>query len=350
MHPAPRGYAGGVPPELVPNSTSAIVVRLTRKGAVVETSAGETLETGVAGRLHRDDRRETSPVAVGDEVTVAREGAATTITAVAPRRSVILRPEVAGRWKRQILVANADRAVLIFACRDPDPSSGLIDRLLVACHAGNVPPLLVFNKSDLGPGPAAEAIIGVYERLGYEVLRASAATGDGIPPLRRLLRGRRCVFAGPSGAGKSSLVNRALPGVRLRTGEISAVTGKGKHTTTAAQLVRVPPGEPGEVSADGAPAAQAAPADGAPGEAERPGHVIDTPGIKEFGLTGIPARELDLHFPEFPVPGRCTFRDCRHLSEPGCAVRKAVEAGDVARSRYDSYRTFLAEIEDDERR
>lgn len=342
-----------MPSDPCPNSTLAIVVRLTRKGAVVETSAGEMLETGVAGRLHRDDRRETSPVAVGDEVTVAREGAATTITAVAPRRSVILRPEVAGRWKRQILVANADRAVLIFACRDPEPSSGLIDRLLVACHAGNVPPLLVFNKSDLGPGPAAEAIIGVYERLGYEVLRASAATGDGIPPLRRLLRGRRCVFAGPSGAGKSSLVNRALPGVRLRTGEISAVTGKGKHTTTAAQLVRVPPGDPDHESAaesaDGLPPVHGVGA-GATSAAERPGHVIDTPGIKEFGLTGIPARELDLHFPEFPVPGRCTFRDCRHLSEPGCAVRKAVETGEVARSRYDSYRTFLAEIEDDERR
>jgi ribosome biogenesis GTPase len=311
-----------------------VVVRLTRKGAFVETADAETLEAGVAGRLHRDDRRETSPVAVGDEVTIEREGTATTITAVAPRRSVILRPEVSGRWKRQILVANADRAVLIFAGRDPDPHAGLVDRLLVACHAGNVPPLLVFNKADLGAGPEATRLIAVYERLGYEVLHASATDGTGIEALRGLLAGRRCVFAGPSGAGKSSLVNRALPGVRLRTGEISHVTGKGKHTTTAAQLVRVPP-LPGETGGDSAGSA-------------RSGHVIDTPGIKEFGLAGIPPRELDLHFPEFPVPGRCSFRDCRHLSEPGCAVRTAVEAGEVARSRYDSYRTFLAEIEADE--
>jgi ribosome biogenesis GTPase len=240
------------------------------------------------------------------------------IVAVAPRTSVLLRPEVSGRWRRQVLVANADRALLVFAHADPAPAAGLVDRLLVACHAGDVPPILVFNKCDLPTSERSESLIRLYEGLGYEVLRTSAARGDAVDRLRGLLRGRRCVFAGPSGAGKSSLINRVLPGVALRTGEISGASGKGKHTTTAAQLVRVP---------------------------DDSAYAVDTPGVKEFGILGIAPRDLALHFPEFPVPDGCRFQDCRHESEPGCAVRSGAEAGTLARSRYDSYRALLAELE-----
>jgi ribosome biogenesis GTPase / thiamine phosphate phosphatase len=300
----------------------ATVLRVDRKRVLVDLEDGQVLETQLRGRVADSRGRRTSAVAVGDRVSVERDGDGGVIVGVEPRRSELLRPEVAGRWRRQVLVANADRAVLVFAHRDPEPAPGLVDRLLVACHAGDAPPVLVFNKADLGPTEASAAVIRLYEGLGYEVLRASAATGEAVDRLAALLRDRCSVFAGPSGTGKSSLLNRLLPGVELRTGEISAA-GKGRHTTTAAQLVRIPGGR---------------------------GHTIDTPGVKEFGLVGIAPRELALHFPEFPVPNQCRFLDCRHVSEPGCAVRAAVDDGRIAASRRESYLEFLRELEEDDER
>lgn len=302
----------------------ATVLRVDRRGAVVDLEDGTVLDAVVRGRLHHGDRRETNPVAVGDHVQVERHGTAEcSIVEVEARRSVLHRPEIHGRWRRQVLVANADLAVLVFAYRDPVPATGLVDRLLVACHAGDVPPTLVFNKSDLEPAPETTALILLYERLGYRVLRTSAERAEGIEALAGLVRDRCTVFAGPSGAGKSSLINRVLPGVALRTGEISRSTGKGKHTTTSAWLVRVPGSR---------------------------GHVIDTPGVREFGLAGIDPQSTALHFPEFPDPGTCRFDDCRHVSEPGCALLAALAEGSVAASRYASYKTFLQELEEDLRR
>jgi ribosome biogenesis GTPase len=301
---------------------TATVLRVDRKRVLVDGADGTQLEAQIRGKVAEARGRQTSSVAVGDLVRIEREGDAAVIVAILPRKSALLRPEIAGRWRRQVLVANADRAVLVFAQHDPRPSAGLVDRLLVACHAGDVPPVLVFNKSDLPADDEAAALVRLYEGLGYEVIRTSAERGNGVDRLAALLAGRCSVFAGPSGAGKTSLVNRALPGVQMRTGEISRATGKGKHTTTAAQLVRIAGG----------------------------GHVVDTPGIKEFGLVGIAPRDLALHFPEFPVPNRCRFLDCRHLSEPGCAVSAAAATGELAASRLESYREFLAELELEERR
>lgn len=302
----------------------ATVLRIDRKSVVVDLDDGTVLEGTVRGRLHHGHRRETSPVAVGDVVTIDAPGAGTcTVTGVAPRRSVLLRPEIHGRWKQQVLVANADVAVLIFAHRDPVPSAGLVDRLLFACHAGGVAPALVFNKADLVPDDATAALLALYAGLGYRLLRTSAESGEGIDGLAALVRDRCCVFAGPSGTGKTSLLNRVLPGLELRTGEISRVTGKGRHTTTAARLVRIPGGT---------------------------GHVIDTPGIREFGISGIAPDEAALQFPEFPDPGSCRFADCAHAAEPGCAVRDALASGRLAKSRYDSYRTFRRELEEEHRR
>lgn len=299
------------------------MLRVDRKRVVVGAADGTTVEAQIRGRVAGGSGRMTSAVAVGDRVALERdERGGAVIAGVEPRTSVLMRPEVAGRWRRQVLVANADRAVLVFAQRDPEPAAGLVDRLLVACHAGNVPPVLVFNKADLDAGERSASLVRLYEGLGYEVIRASAVRGDGIERLAAILAGRSSVFAGPSGAGKSSLINRVLPGVQLRTGEISAVSGKGRHTTTAAQLVRLAGGD---------------------------GFVIDTPGVKEFGLLGIPPAELALHFPEFPVPNQCRFLDCRHHAEPGCRVREAATEGGVAASRYESFRAFHAELEADAR-
>jgi ribosome biogenesis GTPase / thiamine phosphate phosphatase len=302
----------------------ATVLRVDRKRAVVDLADGTHLEAVVRGRLHHGDRRETNPVAVGDVVRVERTGEGTcAIVEVEPRRSALLRPEIWGRWKRQVLVANPDNAILVFAYRDPPPAAGLVDRLLFACHAGSVTATLVFNKADLDASPETEALVVLYERLGYRVLRTSALRGDLVEELRALVAGRCTVFAGPSGSGKSSLINRVLPGVTLRTGEISRATGKGQHTTTASQLVRDP---------------------------LTGGYVIDTPGVREFGIAGIDPREAALHFPEFPAPGTCRFDDCRHVSEPGCVVRAALAAGTVPPSRYASYLTFLGELEEEARR
>ncbi len=301
-------------------AAAATVLRVDRKRIVVDTADGTVLTAQIRGRVHRRRGRAKSPVAVGDRVAIERVGDdEAMITGVAERTSVLLRPEVQGRWRNQVLVANADRAVLVFAYADPTPHGGLVDRLLVACHAGEVPPLLVFNKSDLQADAPTCDLIALYERLGYEVVRTSAASGDGVDRLAALLPDRCSVFAGPSGSGKSSLINRVLPGVHLRTSEISRATRKGRHTTTAASLVRIP------------------------GAA---GHVIDTPGVKEFGITGIAANELALNFPEFPVPNQCRFLDCRHEAEPACAVLGAVEDGSVARTRYGSYRAFRRELEE----
>jgi len=305
-------------PESAGDRDVGLVLRVDRKRILVETAEGQILEASLRSRVHRGRGRQKSPVAVGDRVRFERgaEGVAA-ISEVLPRSSALARPEVHGQWRNQVLVANADRAVLVFAHRDPRPAAGLVDRLLVACHAGHVPPVLVFNKSDLAPDEETAALVALYERLGYELLRTCAETGSGVQELRALLLGRSSVFAGPSGAGKSSLVNAALPGVALRTGEISRHSGKGRHTTTSAQLVRIP--------------------------GDR-GHVVDTPGIKEFGLVGVERRELALNFPEFPVPDQCRFLDCVHEDEPGCAVRAAVADGTVARSRHDSYLTLLHEL------
>lgn len=309
-----------------PPRGQATVLRLTRKGAVVELGGvpgAPEVECAVRGRLHAGKSRETSPVAVGDDVVMERGAdGAVAIAKVLPRRTVLLRPEVHGRWRRQVLVANADRAVLVFSHDLPAPRAGLVDRLLVACHAGGVPPVLVFNKADLAPAAETEALIRVYERLGYDVLRTSADRPGSEDAIRERLVGRRSVVAGPSGTGKTTLVNRAVPGVRLRTGEISRASGKGLHTTTAAQLVRIPGGD---------------------------GLVVDTPGVREFGLVGIAPEDLELQFPEFPVPAQCGFRDCRHRDEPRCAVRAAVADGRVAASRHESYLALLEEVESDAR-
>jgi ribosome biogenesis GTPase len=298
----------------------ALVLRVDRKRVVVELPDGRVRDATLRGSFHRGRGRLKSPVAVGDHVRVDEpEPDDIVIAGLEKRSSVLLRPEIVGRWRNQVLVANADRAVLVFAHADPVPRTGLVDRLLVACHAGHVPPVLVFNKSDLEPSDETRHLIDLYERLGYELVRACAESGEGVDRIVELLRGRNVVFAGPSGTGKSSLINRALPGVELRTGEISRHTGKGRHTTTAAQLVRIP------------------------GDS---GHVIDTPGIKEFGLVEIPPRDLELNFPEFPVPGKCRFLDCAHRAEPGCEVVSAVSRAVVAASRYESYLTFRDELEE----
>jgi ribosome biogenesis GTPase len=293
-----------------------LVLRARSGFYTIATDDGDVVEARLRGKVKRD--RQTSDLAViGDRVTVERLPDGTgAIAAVVPRERRFSRrqPGPRGTWREDVMVANPDLVAMVFAVDRPPPNPRLIDRFLVVAEYNEVPALLVANKVDLLPSEAAEAIFGPYERIGYDVVYASARAGVGVEDLRERLAGRLSIVTGPSGVGKSTLLNALQPGLQLATGEVSAVeSGKGKHTTTHAELL--------------------------PLEGPRGGHVADTPGIRELGLFEIPATELAWCFPEFRDHlGSCAFNDCTHLHEPRCGLRAAVERGDVSEARYDSYR------------
>ena len=216
-----------------------------------------------------------------------------------------------------MIVANPDLVAAVFSCDRPPPNPRLIDRFLVVAEYNEVPVLLVANKVDLVGEDAARTLFEPYRRIGYDVVYASAKADIGLEELRGHLAGRLSIVTGPSGVGKSTLLNALQPGLQLATGDVSEVlSGKGKHTTTHAELH---------------------PLDGSAG-----GYVADTPGIRELGLFQIPTTELASCFPEFrPHLGSCAFNDCTHLHEPRCGLRAAVESSSVREQRYDSYRRLM---------
>ena len=289
-----------------------------RSGFYTVTTESGTYECQLRGRLRRE-RQSDDLVVVGDRVTLTPlDGGQGVIEAVAPRKSRFSRrqPGPRGAWKEDLLAANVDQLVAVFACADPAPHRRMVDRFLVIAEQNEVGAVLVANKVDLCGPDAARATFEVYRSIGYEVIYASARTGEGVETLRGQLANRVSVVAGPSGVGKSSLLNAVHPGLRLNTGDVSMTIHKGRHTTTTAELL---------------------PLHGPMG-----GHVADTPGLREIGLWQIPPDELAWGFPEFrPFLGACRFTDCVHGPEPGCAVTAAVASGSVSAARHDSYRRLL---------
>lgn len=280
---------------------------------------GATIESRMRGRMKRE-RQTTELAVIGDRVALAMlpDGSGM-IEAVEPRRSKFSRrqPGPRGAWKEDLLVANVDQVLVVFACADPPPHLRLVDRFLVVAEANEVEAVLIANKVDLVGEAAARATFGEYERIGYPVEYVSARAAIGVDRLRQRLVGRVSVVTGPSGVGKSTLLNAIQPGLRLATGEVSEVLHKGRHTTVSAELI---------------------PVAGAGG-----GWVADTPGLRELGLFEIPPDEMAMSFPEMrPLLGTCAFRDCTHLHEPRCAVRAAVLRGDVSEARYESYRRLVS--------
>jgi ribosome biogenesis GTPase len=264
------------------------------------------------GKLKRDTPR----VVVGDVVQLEREpgGELFGIVGVEERSSLLERRTPEGRGTRPV-AANLDQVLVVSAALDPAPVPQLVDRLLVLAEANSLPAAAIVNKVDLNPGTA---LTDRLRAAGYEVFVTSATTGEGIAELRARLQGRVSLVTGPSGVGKSSLLNAVQPGLRLRTGEISAKGRRGKHTTVSAVMIPLHGG----------------------------GYLLDTPGFSEVGLWGIDPRELASCFPEMrPCIGKCRYADCRHVSEPGCTIRAAVEQGSIAADRYQSYRVLLDEIE-----
>ena len=299
-----------------------------REGIVVKASGGfYTVHTPdgawvcrLPGRLKRE-RSDTDLVAVGDRVRVDTQRRSPRIVEILPRRSKLSRraPDPhrarAGSDREQIIVANPDQAVFVFACHNPDPHLRMLDRYLVSAEVENLPALVIANKIDLASLEEAREKFGVYERLGYTVHYTCALSGAGVEPLRDCLRERVSVLSGPSGVGKSSLLNALQGGLGLAARAISAATGKGRHTTVTIQLL---------------------PFEG--------GYIADTPGVRALGLWDVAPEQIAWGFREFrPWLGKCKFNDCRHVDEPDCAVRAAAERGALTRERYESYLRMLEE-------
>jgi ribosome biogenesis GTPase len=275
------------------------------------TPGGEVTAV-LRGKARRDayDR-----VVVGDRVTLDAGDARGVfgITGVEPRRNLLERRTPLQRGNRPV-AANLDRVFVVTATANPAPLPQLMDRLCAIAAANEIPVAVVLNKTDLEPG--AE-LAGRYRRAGYPVYQVSSQSGQGLEPLFAELRGKESLLTGASGVGKSSLLNRLQPGLALRTREIGERIRRGRHTTVAAVLVPLEGG----------------------------GWLVDTPGFSEVGLWGIEPRELASCFPEMIVPlERCKFADCSHRTEPGCAVREAVEQGSVHPERYASYLVLLEEL------
>ncbi len=307
------------------NSKLGTVIKAQSGFFWVRTDSG-VLRCVLRGRLKRN--RVGSDIAtIGDRVrlqpTIAGEGA---IEEVLPRRSKLARRAAGSRgmWKEDVLVANLDQLVAVFAVADPEPHLRMLDRYLVTAELNELDVIVVANKCDLRSPGEAHALFALYQRIGYHVLYTSAARGDGVDTLRAGLEGNISALSGPSGVGKSSLLNAVQPGLALRTGSVTAAganAGKGRHTTVAAELL--PLGSPDAPS----------------------GYVVDTPGIRELGLWQVPPAELDRGFREFqPLVDACFFQPCSHLHEPDCAVREAVARGEIDQARYTSYARLREEL------
>jgi ribosome biogenesis GTPase len=289
---------------------AALIVRSQSGFFTVHTESG-VLTCRLRGRLKQGPRLG-DIAAVGDHVRVSRLPDGTgMVEAIEARARALVRldPRPQGVYQ-QVILANPDQAVFVFACARPTPHLRMLDRFLVIAEKGGIPAFIVANKIDLVGREAAEGIFGFYPAVGYPVLYACAKTGEGVAELRRRLAGRVSALAGPSGVGKSSLLNAVQPGLGLAVREISAAFKKGRHTTAVRELF---------------------PLDGG-------GYVADMPGMRSLALWDTEPEELDGYFPELaPLVSHCQFSDCSHKSEPGCAVRAAVEAGTVSPERYESY-------------
>jgi ribosome biogenesis GTPase len=314
---------------------------LTGTGGVwrVRTDDGTTIEASMRGRLKKADigrradgsiRRDTVDaadqtvkLAVGDVVTLERDerDEVWAIREILPRRSRLARRAPGGGRGERIVAANVDQVVVVFAAAKPDPHARMLDRFLVIAEGNDLAARVVINKVELVRLDAARARFADYERAGYPVHYTSVKARIGLEELRAVLRGRTSVLTGPSGVGKSSLMNALYPSLDLRVGAISESVNKGRHTTVGGYAHPLP-------DEDG-------------------GFVVDTPGLREVGLWSMPPEDVDRCFPEFrPLIPQCRFADCRHAAEPDCAVRRAVEQGQVSADRYESYRKLRAELEE----
>ncbi|MBD0366022.1 MAG: ribosome small subunit-dependent GTPase A [Flavisolibacter sp.] len=302
-----------------------IVYKSTGSWYTVKDERGAFWNARMKGVFKLDDITSTNPIAVGDvvDVEVENQGEGTAIiTNIHDRRNYINRQSPRTKHQHHIVAANVDQSLLLATLKEPRTSQGFIDRFLVACEMYHVPALIVFNKFDLYREKEKErfgAFKEMYGQIGYPVIGMSVKEKKGIEEVHQLLRNKLTLISGHSGVGKSSFINVLIPGVNIRTKDISGWSGKGQHTTTFAEMYDLP--------------------------ADDGGKIIDTPGMREFGLVDVERSELSGYFPEMrAVLNDCQFNNCLHINEPGCAVKEAVANGAIDEERYISYYNILESL------
>lgn len=306
-----------------------LVIKNTGYWYTVLTDEGETIDCKIKGNFRLKGIRSTNPVAVGDFVTILpnQEGTAF-ITAIDDRRNYIIRKSQNLSKQSHIIAANVDQACLVVTIAHPETSTTFIDRFLASAEAYRVPVILIFNKTDIldeDERRYLDMMMQLYRTVGYDCVALSAETGDGVDVLMPMLEGKTTLFSGNSGVGKSTLLNRLVPGLNLRTSEISDAHDTGTHTTTFSEMIPLP------VKA----------------ETSARSWLIDTPGIRGFGTFDMEPEEICSYFKEiFKFSADCRFGNCTHTHEPGCAVLKAVEEHYIALSRYNSYISMLNDKEE----
>lgn len=305
--------------EKKPGEITGTVIRSTGSWYQVRIEDGNIIDCRLRGRIRTQGLKATNPVTVGDVVSVNMGTGhdAATIVSIGERRNYIIRRSVNLSKVSHIIAANIDLAFVTASLISPRTSTGFIDRFLVTAQAYEIPAAIIFNKADLyqeSHREVLESLVTEYRKIGYPCLITSALTMQGVPELKAMMQGKTSLFTGHSGVGKSALINCIEPGLTLKTGEISDVHLKGKHTTTFAQMHPLTIG----------------------------GYIVDTPGIKEFGLIDFGKSELAMYFPEMlGLVGQCQYYNCTHDHEPGCAVIRAVEEGTVSSERYKNYLNIL---------
>lgn len=292
---------------------------------VSDTGRSDTYNARIKGVFKIDDITSTNPVSVGDMVEIELENEAertATITEILPRHNYINRQSPRAKHQHHIIAANLDQTLLVATLKEPRTSQGFIDRFVVAAEMYHVTPVIVFNKSDLYKKKEQEkfeSLRDMYEAVGYTVILISVAKNEGIEEVKSLLKDKTTLISGHSGVGKSSLLNVILPDLQLKTRDVSGWSGKGMHTTTFAEMYDLP----------------------------FRGRLIDTPGMREFGLVDISKQELSHYFPEMRDRlNDCQFNNCLHVNEPGCAIKQAVIDQEIHEDRYVSYVNILESIEE----
>lgn len=300
-----------------------LVIKNTGSWYQVKTDDGQIIECKIKGNFRLKGIRSTNPVAVGDRVQIIlnQEGTAF-INEIEDRKNYIIRRSSNLSKQSHIIAANLDQCMLVVTINYPETSTIFIDRFLASAEAYRIPMKLVFNKVDAYSEDELrylDALIHLYTHIGYPCFKVSAKDGVGVDAIKKELEGKITLFSGHSGVGKSTLINAILPGMKIKTGEISAYHKKGMHTTTFSEMF---------------------PVDG-------DGYIIDTPGIKGFGTFDMEEEEVGHYFTEiFKVSADCKYSNCTHRHEPGCAVREAVEKHLISESRYTSYLNMLEDKEE----